>query len=125
VNVTTKAGECIFEGPLAFPAGPIKIHVSNDDAEKAAYVGVIMLDEGKTIADLEAWPDTMPPDWVQLLGADVDLDAGKEGETMVELGDTPLYLVFIEAPPLKKLGRLGRLWLKSIENRFIFLYNIT
>ncbi|MCL4560866.1 MAG: nucleoside hydrolase [Chloroflexi bacterium] len=106
VTVTTQDGVCTLAGLTQVPAGMVDVKLIDRDIAKDAGLAIVTLDEGKTLADVEAWPSTDPPPWIQLLGF-IEVNPGKELTQNFELKDKPLYFFCFDKPPERKIGGLG------------------
>lgn len=110
LTVSMSNGKCALKGSLKVPAGEFGIHFINQDPEKAALLGIVTIDEGKTLSDLDRWPYAYPPGWVQLVRKG-ELDPVKETLLTAEVKDKPLYLVCIDGYPggfpISKIGVMG------------------
>jgi pyrimidine-specific ribonucleoside hydrolase len=98
LTVTMADGKCVSEGSTKVPFGEMGIKFINLYPDRIGVLGVVTIDEGKSFSDLDAWPETEPPPWVEAVGIS-DLDPGSENTIIVEVGDKALYLVCLETLP--------------------------
>lgn len=76
-SVTLSEGGCVYDGPDAVAAGEFRLRVSNP-GETRLYVALLLIDEGHTYNDLEAWVAKLrpkPPNWVTV-ATDGDIAPG-------------------------------------------------
>jgi len=106
VIVTIQGGKCSLEGPTLVPPGPVGVYLINKDPAKHATLAILTLDEGKTFADLVAYPSADPPQWVQLVQVNL-AESSTEVLKIIEIKDKPIYLVCLNGPPEEKIGVLG------------------
>ena len=56
-----------YEGPTTIPAGMVNVNARITRELREGYaLGIATLDEGKTFEDLDAWPSTDQPPWLDL-----------------------------------------------------------
>ncbi len=106
LQVTFSAGKCTVTGSMQVNGSEVGVMLINREPEKWAGIVVATLDDGKTIADLEAWPSTDQPPWLQIVDT-IEAVAGKDSQKVETLNDKPLYLVCFEQSPLAFAGRFG------------------
>ncbi len=106
LRVTFSTGKCTVAGSMQVNGSEVGVLLINREPEKWAGIVVATLDDDKTIADLEAWPSTDQPPWLQIVDT-LEALAGKESLLVEKLTDKPLYLVCFEQSPLAFAGRFG------------------
>ena len=116
LTLTFDQNKCSYSGPKAISAEKLNVDLVLPELNpQASGFALVTLDSGKTIADLEAWPSTDPPDWLTVLS-----DAGeisKNASINIDLapmmafhtGDA-LYLVCFQKDSngiVNKIGAFG------------------
>ena len=73
-TVTIKGKECTFDGPMTIPFGEftIKLVIEKQKISEMGY-GLVTMDEGKTLDDLQA-ATAAQPDWVHRLAGEHKLE---------------------------------------------------
>ena len=111
-TVTFDGGKCRYDGPKKISADKftVNFNVENRDREKYGLY-IVTLDQGKTLADLDAWPSTDPPPWVYIV-AGTDVGPGSRSEVTVDMTKSPqfkspIFLVCLSAPPEAKITTMG------------------
>ena len=117
ITVTFDGDQCVYRGPDEVPAGRIAVILDVEDQKEHEEYGlaVVTLDEGKTFEDLDAWPSTDPPRWVQLHGLLEEIPQGSRAEMTVIAFEGPLFLVCFTAYPITKSGALGPIEIESVS----------
>lgn len=105
--VTSAGNSCSYDGARQVAAGPVTFTwvVEKSDHDKFGLV-VATLDSDKGFDDLDAWPSTDPPPWLQVVGFQ-EAAPGSRSNLVVEVTEGPLYLVCFSAYPESKDGVLG------------------
>jgi hypothetical protein len=110
--------ECTLDGPTTIPYGQFEITLVIDEPEvsETGYA-LVALDEGRTIADLEAWSSADQPEWADRLAGEHQMEAGISSSTidlvpMAAMQDREaVYIVCIHTNPQthtrEKIGALG------------------
>ncbi len=106
LKVTILEGKCTLEGSLQVPAGLIGFHLFNQDPVRTAALGLITVDEGKTLADVAAWTSITTPPWAQVIEF-IIAEPGKDILTTTVVQDKPIYLVCMDGYPERQIGALG------------------
>ena len=115
VTVTFSGETCTFNGPESLPAQfNINVVVEGQGNTKYGYV-LATLDEGKTIADLQAWPSTDSPEWLKdflwdsgpIFGPGSNTKQNVDWSSNASVVDTPVYFVCFADDPVRKIGALG------------------
>ena len=106
MSVAIEGDKCTYSGPETIAAGQIAIDWNVDEAHDIYGLAVVTLDEGKTSADLDAWPSTDPPSWLQVV-AFSDATPGSHSTVTARVEKGPIYFVCFTLPPDKKMGTLG------------------
>jgi inosine-uridine nucleoside N-ribohydrolase len=106
VTVTIQGGKCSLSGSTQIPAGMMGVKLIDQDSAKDAGLAIVTIDEGKTLADMEAWISTDPPPWAQVLGF-IETYPGKEIQQTFELKDIPIYFFCFDREPVQIIGALG------------------
>jgi len=107
MTVTFTGEKCSYDGPQQVTAGEIVVDwiVDNEDHDRYG-LAVVTLDEGKTFADLDAWPSTDQPPWLQLVDF-ADVGPGSRLLMVADVEQGPIYFVCFTAYPETKMGTLG------------------
>ncbi len=108
LTVVIQGGKCTLEGSKQVPAGLIGVNLIDKDPTKDAGLAIVTLDAGKTFADVDAYPSTSPPSWMQVLGFN-ETTPGNEILQTVVVEDKPVYLVCFDRPPDAKAEKIGAL----------------
>lgn len=108
LTITFSSGnQCTLEGLNTIPAGTNAFNWIEDIQEYEKYgLAVVTLDPGKTIDDLQAWPTTDQPPWVQLVDLE-EATPGSRSTLVVDVTQGPIYFVCFYANPETKFGALG------------------
>ncbi len=106
LTVVYQSGKCTLEGSKQVPMGMVGVKLINQGMEKDVRLAVFTVDEGKTMADIEATTGVEPPAWVQVLSYK-DASPGTEIIQTVLVKDKPLYLICHYLTPLERIGFLG------------------
>jgi len=111
VTITFSGDSCTYSGSKSLPDKfNINIVVEGQENTKYGYV-VVTLDEGKTIADLQAWPSSDPPEWLKDMFTDTGPVFGPGTTKQIfdwssyESVVTPIYFVCFGDD--RKIGALG------------------
>ena len=86
--------------------GQIAIDWNVDDADGKYALVVATLDKDKTFDDLDTWPSTDQPPWLQIVTY-AEATSGSHSTVTADVEDGPIYIVCFTAPPEKKMGTLG------------------
>lgn len=104
-------GTCDYEGPSTVTTDRIKMRLvieeGNQDAMNGVAVVVATINEDKDIKDLQEWPSTDPPDWLQVLDLKELSPEPLEKEFDLRLPKGPAYFVCFY--PEAKIGAHGPL----------------
>ncbi len=104
--VTIEGDKCDYNGPQKIAVGQIAMDWNVDEAHDKYGLIVATLDKDKSFADLDAWPSTDQPPWLQVVTyAEANPDSHSTVTAEVEEGS--IYIVCFTAPPEKKMGTLG------------------
>lgn len=98
--VTVHAKDFQFTAPDSIPAGMTTFNVMND-GPSLHHVTVLRLDDGKTVADLEAAMKQPgpPPSWVKFAGGPNAPDPGKEANATFDITPGNYAMVcFVDVP---------------------------
>ena len=98
--VTVVANDYKFEAPTEIPAGLTKI-VLKGAGQQIHHATIARLDDGKTVADLQAAFKTPgpPPSWVTFVGGPNVPDPGAEANATVDLAPGNYALIcFVDTP---------------------------
>jgi hypothetical protein len=107
-----------LEGPTTIPYGQFEITLVIDEPE-ASETGyaLVALDEGRTIADLQAWSSADQPNWADRLAGEHQMEVGNSSRTidlvpMATMQDRgAIYIVCFHTDPQthvrEKIGALG------------------
>jgi len=110
ITVTFAGGTCSMEGPQQVPAGAtLVIHWTLEDTNYTLPgLCLVTVDEGKTLADLEAAPGYPQPSWVHLSYGDCwPMEYGLTTTAVqVVMNTGPAYLICFRSET-KKIGVLG------------------
>jgi inosine-uridine nucleoside N-ribohydrolase len=106
MSVAIEGDQCTYSGPKEIAAGQIAIDWNVDEAHAYYGLAVVTLDEGKTFADLDRWPSTDPPSWLQIVTFR-ETTAGNHSTVTARVRGGPIYIVCFTRPPDKKMGTLG------------------
>jgi hypothetical protein len=119
IAVTFDGDECVYEGPDRVLAGgvPLVLDVEHQTDHPAYGVIVVTLDEGKTFEDLDAWPSTTRPRWIDTVGDLVNIPQGTRAETTFRAFEGPLFVVCFTAAPFTKSGVLGPIEVEPVTSQ--------
>lgn len=106
ITVTFEGDQCTYNGPKKIGVGQITIDWNIDKAHDGFALVVATLDKGKTFSDLDAWPSTDQPPWLQVV-AYAEANSGSQPTVTADVEEGPIYIVWFTAPPEKKMGTLG------------------
>jgi hypothetical protein len=118
LTLTIRGNECAFEGPTTIPYGQFEITLVIDEPEvsETGYA-LLALDEGRTIADLQAWSSADQPDWADRLAGEHQMKSGTSRRTfdlvpMAAMQDRrAFYIACLHTDPQThirwKIGALG------------------
>jgi hypothetical protein len=118
LTLTIKGSECTLNGPTTLPYGQFEITLVIDEPEvsETGYA-LVALDEGRTIADLEAWQSADQPEWADRLAGEHQMEAGTSSRNIdlvpmaAMQGRGAFYIVCIHTDPQthvrEKIGALG------------------
>jgi len=108
MTVTFEGDQCTYDGPKKVPAGEITVTMDvKDQAYEAYAVYILILDEGKTVDDLAAWPSTDKPTWARISGWS---EAGRPGQSNIlkaTVEEGTIYMACFRRPPEAKIGAVG------------------
>jgi hypothetical protein len=118
LTLIISGNECKLESPPKVPYGQFEITLVIDEP-KVSETGyaLVVLDEGKTIADLQAWSSAEQPAWVDRLAGEHQMNPGETRRTIdlvpmaaMQARDA-FYIVCIHTNPQthirSKIGALG------------------
>jgi hypothetical protein len=117
ITVTFEGDECVYHGPGRVPAGRVQmvLDVKDQTAHDLYEVGVLTVDEGKTLEDIIAWPASANmPVWGHDHGS-VEAAQGTAQETTIVLFEGPIFLVCFAGPSSGKGGKVDVLGPIEIE----------
>jgi inosine-uridine nucleoside N-ribohydrolase len=106
MSVAIEGDKCTYSGPKNIATGQIAIDWNVDNAHGKYALVVATLDKDKTFADLDAWPSTDQPPWLQIVTY-VEATSGNHSTVTADVEDGPIYIVCFTAPPEEKMGTLG------------------
>jgi hypothetical protein len=118
LTLSITGNECTLDGPTTIPYGQFEITLVIDEPEvsETGYA-LVALDEGRTIADLEAWPSADQPEWADRLAGEHQMEAGTSSRSIdlvpmaAMQGRGAFYIVCIHTDPQthvrEKIGALG------------------
>ncbi len=104
--------KCSLEGAASVKAGSLLYEIYVDAQERPTYwLALVTLDEGKTLADLEAIPEDVisQPDFAQLIVATFE-GRGSHSTILANVEEGPLYFVCFAGDRYgvgRKIGALG------------------
>lgn len=105
--IRMEGDECIYDGPGTLPPGKISLEfITKGKTHNAFALVVATLREGKTFADLDAWPSTDQPPWLDVVAF---AESGPDTQKLfvANLTSGPIYIVCFYAPPETKFATLG------------------
>jgi inosine-uridine nucleoside N-ribohydrolase len=124
-TVIFDADQCTYTGPASIPAGKFTFDWIVKDKKRDQY-GLVAatLKPGKTFEDLEAWPTTDPPSWLNIIGL---TEAGPKSQQSVtyQITDGPVYFVCFYTPPDTKFGVIRPITVVGGKTTDIVLPTIT
>jgi pyrimidine-specific ribonucleoside hydrolase len=122
LTFTFRNGTCDYEGPDKLDAGKITLKFSIEEGNTDAMDGVAVvgatIDEGKTFADLDEWPSTDQPPWVDVVSFNEFFPTGNDEldkEFSIRLSEGPVFFVCFF--PDAKIGTHGPLEIVQNENQ--------
>ncbi len=109
LTVTFKDDTCYYEGPTSVNTRDVKMRLIIEEGNQNAMDGVAVvtasLRDGKTIDDLEAWPSTDQPPWLDVIALSELFPEPMEKEFSIRLPEEPAYFVCFH--PTAKIGTFG------------------
>ena len=108
--VTFDGSECAYEASGPVTPGhrfTVVLDLADQDDFEAYGLAAVLLDEGKTFEDLDAWASTNAPVWAHVIGLRDEVPAGSRAETTITTFEGPLYFVCFTAYPVTKSDVLG------------------
>ncbi len=109
-TVTFDGDQCALDGPdpwLSSQRTTIVLDVTDQDAYDEYGIVAVTLNEGKTMADLEAWPSTDPPLWISIHSIIDEVPQGRRVERDLRVAEGPVYFVCFTAYPIRKTDVAG------------------
>ena len=109
---TFRNGTCDYDGPDQLDVGEVTLRFIIEEGNQAAMNGIAVvgatLDEGKNYDDLDDWPSTDPPPWLDVISFNEffpSSDGPLEKEFSIRLPNGPIYFVCFF--PTAKIGTHG------------------
>jgi hypothetical protein len=116
MTLTFSGDTCAYSGPKSIPFGKFTVNLVVEGQGDTTYAfTIVTLQEGKTLADLQAWSSTDRPDFVKVdflhANSHTVISGNKKDEIDLTanfaFGDDPFYFVCFAGPPERKIGALG------------------
>jgi hypothetical protein len=116
MTITFSGDTCAYSGPKSIPYGKFTVNMVVEGEGDTTYAfTIVTLQEGKTLADLQAWPSTEPPGFLKVDFLNANSHTVKSGTKKDEIdltanaafGDDPFYFVCFAAPPERLIGAVG------------------
>jgi len=102
----SKNDKCSIEGASTVTSPfTFKWVVSSQNHDQYA-LAIVSMKQGKTLADLQAWPSTDPPDWLNV-GMDFRADPASQQIVKAYSGLDYIYFVCFYREPETKFGAVG------------------
>ena len=117
LSFTFREGTCFYEGPTSINTRDVKLKIiieeGNPDAMDGVAIVTASLREEKSIEDLQAWPSTDQPPWLDVISLSELFPGPMEKEFSVRLPEEPAYFVCFH--PTAKIGAIGPVTVQIAE----------